>query len=478
VNVFRLPKKLTCQLLVTKLVATCQLLVNKLKSVPSELILITLIALLIRLLLVPYFSTIHDPYFWARGMIFFNNGYDPYTLHISVYPPFIYLFYSPLFRFVSWVGFYFQYFTFVPELGASIVTPGFLFIWKMPLLVFDFFTAFIIYALIKHRSGGGLAILAFTVWLLNPLNLSITYMHGAWDLVVGFLILLGIFTLYKKDYFVAGLCFGLGAIVKLAPVYLVLPFLLILVLQGTKNQPIFFLIKQNLMAILKFIAGLLLTFLLFIPLILSYIELSSFLPFNSTGDFIWNNLNQWFFASHPIGFQWINSHVGIIQKLPMLYLLVSAIVVVLFYKLNLLVNLTMRKFLSFGVFFGILSLMLYPSIIQSQYLLWYLPLFVCLVFMDRCFKWPFVLLSIAGVLYYFASQGPVTPFGPFAVYSGIFSIPQYLAGQNWFYNLPVFITGISFQKDLLFLSGLASFIALLISLYLCLKYFKVERKNA
>lgn len=431
-----------------------------------ELFWVSIVALFLRFLLMPYFSTIGDPYFWARSLIYFNNGLDPYLAHISVYPPFIYLLYSPYLRFVEWLGFSGSFFYFIPPLGQTVVTPFFLVVWKIPLLIFDFLVGFLIYRIFKEASiNPKIPKLAFLVWIFNPLNLVITYMHGGWDLIVGFMILLGIFLVYKRNYLIGGLCFGLGTLTKLAPVYLLPPFFALLLLRGSRDSGFFSTLRTNISSLLKFVLGFALPFLVFAPLIFSYAKLASYLPFSSSEGFIYNNLNEWFFVAHPAGFGWANSILSLIQKMPFVYVAVSVLLVFVLFRGNKLVELSLKKLLLFGSLFCLLSFVFYPSMIQSQYLLWYLPLLTCLVLLGTQLKVSYAILSVSVIFYYFASQGPVTPLAPLAVYSGVFSVEQYQSGFAWFSNLPTFITGISFQKDLLFVSGLLSFVAMLIMIY-------------
>lgn len=440
---------------------------SKLKGLYShELFWIAVAALLLRIVLLPYFATYGDPYFWARGLIYFNNGYDPYAIHLSVYPPFIYLLNSPIFRIVSLLGFSGTYFSFVPGLNGSPATPVFLTFWKLPLLAFDFLTGFLLYSISKNLSANvNIPRLAFVLWIFNPLNLVITYMHGAWDIIVGFLTLLGVFLMYKEDYFAAGLCFGLGTLAKLAPVYLLVPFSLLILLRGIKGSGFFNIVKKNILSVTWLIVGFALPFLVCAPLVFSYAGLMTYLPFASAEGYLWNNLNQWFFVAHPVGFNFVNSYLDIIQKLPLMFVVVSGLLVLLLYKQDRLVRLSLDKLLLFGVFFGMLSYLFYPSIVQAQYLLWYLPLLWGLLVIFKKFGLPGALISVAGILYYFASQGLVTPLTPLAAYSSIFSVQQYLDSFYAFHSLPTLITGVSFQKDLAFVTGLLGFVGLVLIIF-------------
>lgn len=433
-----------------------------------ELFWIVIIGILLRFALVPYFSHPGDPYAWARSLIYFSNGYDPYALHASIYPPFIYLLYSPFFHIGNWLGLS-SCFHFVPAVGGCIATPVFLTLWKLPLICFDLLTGFLIYRFVKELAvNPKVPRLAFIIWMFNPLSLVMIYMHGAWDVIVGFFILLGIFLIYKKSYLTAGLSFGLGTLTKLSPIYLVVPFSTIILLQGLK-YPYTRQLKKNALYFSKFFVGFILPFLLTVLLFISYIDLMLYAsPFtsNEAEALIWNNLNQWFFAAHPVGFQWINSHLGIIQKLPILYLAVSIIISFGLYKYKKILKLNAEKLLLCGVLFGGLSYLFFPTIIQTHYLLWYLPLLVCLLVVRRKFKLPLAVLSVAGIIYYFSLLGPVTPLSSLTVHSTLFTFKQYLAWFGWYTSFPTIITGISIQKDLLFLSGFFAFLGLLILIYL------------
>lgn len=437
----------------------------KIKEVYShELFWIIIVGIFIRFTLVPFFSTFSDPYYWVRGLIYFNNGYDPYALHLAVYPPFVYLFYSPLYRIICWLGLSFPFFHFIPELNASICTPSFLTFWKFPLFFFDLLTGFLIYSFAReYVADPRLPKLAFAVWIFNPLNLIITYMHGAWDILVGFFILLGIFLVYKGNYLRGGLSFGLGTFAKLSPIYLIVPFSLIILLHGSKHS-FAYQLKKNAIRFLKFLTGSILPFLLSAPLVISYSSLTSFLPFSSSEAYIWNDLNQWFFAAHPIGEQWVNSNLGIIQKLPLFYVAICVLVVLGLFKHEKL-ELNGEKLLLYGILFGGLSYLFYTSIVQPQYLLWYLPSLVCLLVVWKEFKLPFAVLSIAGIVYYFSSAGIVTPLAPLAAYSNLLTVNQYLTWFHQYFGIPSIITGVSFQKDLLFVSGFVGFLGLLMIIY-------------
>ena len=306
------------------------------------------------------------------------------------------------------------------------------------------------------------------LWVFNPLNLVITYLHGAWDIVVGFFVLLGVFLIYKKSHFTGGISLGIGTLAKLAAAYLFVPFSLIILLQGLRS-PISRHIKKNALNFFLYTIGFFLPLLLLVPFVLSYFNLTALLPFASSESFIFNDLNQWFFAAHPQGYQIINSNLAIIQNLPIVYFAISVLIVFLLYKKTKLHEIETEGILLLCTLFGGLSFIFFPSIIQPQYLLWYFPVLVLLLVIRKEFRLPSLALSIAGIASYFSIAGPVTPLQPLMSYSGFLTFSQFVKYLNWYITLPMLITGVSFQKDLLFISGLLGFASLLWIIYYCVK---------
>jgi hypothetical protein len=66
-----------------------------------------------------------------------------------------------------------------------------LFILKLPHLVFDLASAFLLLALLRKRSRG--TIIAFAFWMFNPIGLYISYLYGRYDAVAAFFVLLSLY---------------------------------------------------------------------------------------------------------------------------------------------------------------------------------------------------------------------------------------------------------------------------------------------
>jgi hypothetical protein len=66
-----------------------------------------------------------------------------------------------------------------------------LFILKLPQLIFDLASAFLLLALLRKRSRG--TIIAFAFWMFNPIGLYISYLYGRYDAVAAFFVLLSLY---------------------------------------------------------------------------------------------------------------------------------------------------------------------------------------------------------------------------------------------------------------------------------------------
>jgi hypothetical protein len=66
-----------------------------------------------------------------------------------------------------------------------------LFVLKLPVLVFDLASAFLLLSLLRKRSQG--TIIAFAFWMFNPIGLYISYLYGRYDAVAAFFILLSLY---------------------------------------------------------------------------------------------------------------------------------------------------------------------------------------------------------------------------------------------------------------------------------------------
>ena len=211
-----------------------------------RIILVLGIALRIVLSLITYHSDLAPYLFAGQTMAKGNLGnfYDYlwqlpdssperelYPANLFNYPPAVYFTLGPVERiFALPFGNLAQ--SFVYDIRSVLGTPilGFLLLsLKLPFLVFDVAMA---YLLLKFFDSPRDKVLAFVLWMFNPVAIYATYMVGQFDIIPTFLFMLVLLRvkrgdLDKKSLIPEALLLGLGASYKIFPILFVIPLLLL-----------------------------------------------------------------------------------------------------------------------------------------------------------------------------------------------------------------------------------------------------------
>lgn len=128
------------------------------------------------------------------------------------YPPAIYLYHGIFSLFFKILGL------------SGIAQFNFhLLLLKLPYLVFDLLTGFILFRLFDNPKK---SLLAFTIWIFNPINLYATYMMGQFDIIPTLFIVLSIYLVVKNKLEWAALAIGAGIAFKIFPIFLVIPLII------------------------------------------------------------------------------------------------------------------------------------------------------------------------------------------------------------------------------------------------------------
>lgn len=128
------------------------------------------------------------------------------------YPPAIYLLHG-FFKFVFG--------------GVGLINLSFninLLLLKMPYLIFDLLIGFIF---LKLFETSGKALIAFTLWMFNPINLYATYMMGQFDIIPTFFVFLSLYLATREKLQFSALALGFGIAFKIFPVFLIIPLLIL-----------------------------------------------------------------------------------------------------------------------------------------------------------------------------------------------------------------------------------------------------------
>jgi hypothetical protein len=201
-----------------------------------------LIGLLIRLFLMP--STYHpdiagqslSSYYWGFKNV--TNVYEhllalppshPLVRNfgvsdIFIYPPLTYFTLGTFQKLFAFTGL--GHFLETVMSGANIYKiPGlswYLFILKLPYLIFDFGVAYLLY---KYFDKPRSKYFALLFWLFNPVTLYTTFCMGVFDIIPVFFTVLSAYYLKKHKLTLSALSIGIGIAFKMYPVFL-LPFII------------------------------------------------------------------------------------------------------------------------------------------------------------------------------------------------------------------------------------------------------------
>ncbi len=147
-----------------------------------------------------------------------------YPTNLFNYPPLVYFFLSLISYLTSFLfssSFFHSLIFNLPSLFGNLQLNLFLLFFKVPYLFFDLGIAFILYKFFKNPKN---KLLAFTLWIFNPINLYATYMMGQFDIIPTFLSVLALYLAIKKErLFLAALSLGLGASFKVFPFLFLVP---------------------------------------------------------------------------------------------------------------------------------------------------------------------------------------------------------------------------------------------------------------
>lgn len=171
-------------------------------------------------------------------------GYRPYV-DLNIYPPGWNLILALIGRLVS-VGIPPGNFLAGTSLASSlaytgleptaIVVPAYAVVEKAFLSVFDVISGLTIVAIAKDLRVQRIAPRTiFALWFLNPLVITVSAVHGNYDVVSTTFVLLAVYLCIRRDWLYSGIALSLGAILSLYPVFLA-PILLALACTVDKDS--------------------------------------------------------------------------------------------------------------------------------------------------------------------------------------------------------------------------------------------------
>jgi GPI transamidase subunit PIG-U len=312
----------------------------------------------------------------------------------------------------------------------ALVAPVFSVAEKALLLPFDLGAGLIIYYLARSFASTVIAPrTAFALWFLNPLVITVSSVHGDYDVIPTFFVLLSFVLLMRGDPLFAGLSAGIAITLELYPIFLI-PLFVGFIARGqlrpaALRKIAWFLVGGGVSALV----------VLWPPSLLS-----QFIVSFSAGPKVGNQFGGfwiWSLTSLPgPGFQ------ELAQTLTANSLIVSvggsAIAAISVVYLALVWT-TTRSFrsetlaLSYTMVASVVAIYFALPIVQPQNLIWLLPFLLLGAMAAKSLRIPFVVVSTAPVVFYFIGLGgPLNLFQGLAVFTRVVTVPAVVQSVTWF----------------------------------------------
>ena len=235
---------------------------------------VLLVGLLIELLLAPITSWAGDtPSFVQTAEITLTTG-NPYAGGVWFNPPLPPYLDLPILAIAGWItggapanSYQIAFRPLAEHAGLSMqmTAPWALMAWKLPLIVANLVTALGLVALLREvpRFRGRTEWVA-AAWMLNPVVIWSTAVHGEVDALAVALVIVSIVALSRRLWWVSGALLGLAILSKGYPLVLVLPVAAYLLAASVPGLSV---PRERLRALAGWIAGLVVAFLPFVALL-------------------------------------------------------------------------------------------------------------------------------------------------------------------------------------------------------------------
>ena len=189
------------------------------------------IGLALRLIIAPLFTFNIDMGYWAEAIDVFQNGFGLYGTAGYYYTPVWGYYLGSVASFMDVFGIT-DYGVYVPELVPFVYSDfsvhpfvtsiEFNFILKLPLILVDAATGWLIYHIVTKYSGDrNKALLAFALWFFCPLVITESAFHGTFDNMSVMMLLAAIALMMDGKYVLAGAAFSTACLTKFFPVFMI-----------------------------------------------------------------------------------------------------------------------------------------------------------------------------------------------------------------------------------------------------------------
>jgi len=172
-------------------------------------------AIVLRLVLAPFFGHSWDLFVWVKSGELFYRGVSVYEVRSLTDFPWGFYAYPP--GWLYWLGTAYAISTQLNNFNLHVL------VIKLPILAADLAVAALLTKVMKEVGAGRLALKAEALWLLNPLVIGVSAVWGMFDSIAVALTLAALLQAMRRRWVAAGMLLGLGGVVKIYPLLLTIP---------------------------------------------------------------------------------------------------------------------------------------------------------------------------------------------------------------------------------------------------------------
>ena len=437
------------------------------------LVKVLIIGLIIRIVLMPLLTYGYDVTHWALTMQHIQAGHGLYGIDGHWYTPVWGYVLGGTSAFMNLLGMasYGQMFDQALAIEnlewfaytATLTTLQFNFVVKIPLIIADVIVGYLIYRMIKDRTGDEKkATYGFALWFLCPLVIYTSAVHGTFDNISVLFMVLSVYALYKGHDLFAGASLAVAILTKMFPAYILFALIAYLAMKHKGDMRTF--AKRLSIAV----AGLcLMAVLIFLPQILDgtfteslrfltgRVDLATSAPEAAAG--LWDSLISF-------GFKFV------LWIQPLIFLLAAVLAYIMYRKGD--GNRDEAFFACLMVTTAVIFL--WPP--APQYILITLPFLICFIAMfDKRLILPFVIITTAALVHDLVTHN-FSVLMSLAAYTDLLDIGYVVSLVSWMQEPLIF--GLSRQYTMMILAGAAELIGIILVVIYWLRYDKEGRAHA
>jgi hypothetical protein len=359
---------------------------------------------------------------------------------------------SPLFRF------------------GIVTSPIFNVIFKTPLIISDVLIGIMIYQFIYKLTGDiKRSKVGFMVWAFNPLVISISAIHGTFDTLATLFALIAMILAYRQAYFWSGAALALGTLTKIFPIFLIPTVVGFIFSRKHVLENRIALLRQNVI----FILGLaLIIFIVVSPYLFDETYTEVIYVLLSRNESIEpGGLSAWMLFLILLPSQYNHLLEG---NLTLVVLISTMTISVSASLIGIGISKSGGKLQ--GIFLASIAVLsciyLLSPVLLPQYLLWIFPFliitYLCFV---RIYKYPLIILSATGLIYFYSVHGIWHIFYPLAVFTKSINFDSITTNTNMYVSTSGLLTPYLYL-DLILVATLITISVLILMIFPIFKRFQ------